>query len=106
MKIPEFSKPFLTFRFIILVGIIMGLWIFSIQTEQVPLSVLLTEMRVYLIAFLIVLGFHVLLWILVQKASFYDIGGYLWRIVRDTIIINAALLSTVATCFLIKTYLS
>ena len=105
MKIPEFAKSFLTFRFIILVGIAMGLWIFSIQTEQVPLSVLLTETRIYLISFLIVLGFHILLWIIVQKASFYDIGGYIWRIIRDTIVINAVMLSTVATCFLAHLYL-
>ena len=106
MKIPEFAKPFLTFRFIILVGIIMGLWLFSIQNEQVSLSMLLTESRIYLISFLIVLGFHALLWILIQKASFYDIGGYIWRIIRDTVIINAVILSTVAVCFLIHIYLS
>jgi len=102
MKIPEFAKPFLTFRFIVLAGIIMGLWIYSLQSEQVALSMLLTESRIYLISFLLVLGFHMLLWILVQKASFYDIGGYLWRIIRDTFIMNAAMLSTIAVCFSIQ----
>ena len=105
MKLPEFSKPFLTFRFIILAGITMGLWLFSLQTEQIPLSALLTEKRVYWISFLIVFGFHILLWILVQKASFYDIGGYLWRILRDTLVINAVMLSTVSACFLLKVFL-
>ena len=105
MKLPEFLKPFLTFRFIILAGIAMGLWLFSLQTEQISLSALLTEKRVYWISFLIVFGFHILLWILVQKASFYDIGGYLWRIVRDTFVINAVMLSTVSVCFLTKTFL-
>ncbi|MBR6412572.1 MAG: hypothetical protein IKS41_05385 [Alphaproteobacteria bacterium] len=104
MKIPEFAKSFLTFRLIILIGIAMGLWLFSVQTEQVPLSVLLTETRIYLISFMIVLGFHVLLWIIVQKASFYDIGGYVWRIIRDTVIINAVMLSTTAACFLYHIY--
>jgi len=104
MKIPEFAKSFLTFRLIILIGIAMGLWLFSIQTEQIPLSVLLTETRIYLISFMIVLGFHVLLWIIVQKASFYDIGGYIWRIIRDTVIINAVMLSTTAACFLYHIY--
>ena len=97
-------KPFLTFRFIIIAGIVMGLWLFNIQTEQVPLSALLTEKRVYWISFLIVFGFHILLWILVQKASLYDIKGYLWRIVRDTVVINAVVLSTVAACFLLQTF--
>ena len=104
MKMPGFLKPFLTFRFIILAGMIMGLWIFSIQNEQVSLSALLTEKRIYWISFLIVFGFHILLWILVQKASFYDIGGYLWRILRDTLVINAVMLSTVSVCFLTQTF--
>lgn len=105
MKMPSFFKPFLTFRFIIIAGIIMGLWLFSVQSEQVQLSALLTEKRVYLVSFLIVFGFHVLLWILVQKASLYDIGGYIWRIIRDFVVINAVVLSTVAACFLLHTFL-
>ena len=105
MKMPEFFKPLLTFRFIILAGIIMGLWIFSLQNEQVALSALLTEKRIYWISFLIVFGFHILLWILVQKASFYDISGYIWRIIRDTFVINAVMLSTVSVCFLAATFL-
>ena len=106
MNMPEFMKPFLTFRFIILSGIILGLWLFSLQSEQVTLAMLLTETRLYLISFLIVLGFHVLLWIIVQKASFYDIGGYIWRIIRDTIIINLVTLSTIAACFLVRLLLA
>ena len=79
----------------------MGLWLFSVQTEQVPLSALLTEKRVYLVSFLIVFGFQVLLWIIVHKASLYDIGGYIWRILRDFVVINAVVLSTIAACFLL-----
>lgn len=105
MTLPNILQPFLGFRFIILAGIVMGLWLFSVQSEQVPLSALLTEKRVYLISFLIVFGFHVLFWILVQKASFYDIWGYVWRIFRDTIIINLVVLSTVAACFLLYTFI-
>ena len=97
-------KPFLSFRFIVVAGIIMGLWLFSVQSEQVPLSALLTEKRVYLISFLIVLGFHLLFWIIVQKAAFYDTWGYIWRMIRDTIVINLIVLSTVATCFLLSTF--
>ena len=100
MKIPLFAKPFLVFRFIILAGIIFGLWLFSVQSEQVPLQALLTDQRVYLISFLIVFGFHILLWILIQKASFYDVKGYIWRIIRDFVVINAVALSTVAACYL------
>ena len=105
MKIGSLFKPFFSFNFIIIAGIIMGLWLFSFQSEQVPLSALLTEKNVYLISLIIVFGFHILLWILVQKASLYDFGGNIIRIIRDTIVINAVVLSTVATCFLLNTFI-
>lgn len=95
-------KPAVSFRLITCVGILIGLWLYSIQSEQIPLSSLLTEKNVYLISFLTVIGFHVLFWIIVDKASFYDIAGYFFRIIRDTVIINCIVLSTVATCFLIQ----
>ena len=101
MKFLSFFSPLFTFRFVILAGIAMGIWLYSVQTEQIPLSALLTETRVYLVLFLIALGFHLLLWIIVQKASLYDIGGYIFRIIRDTIVITLVTLSTVSACFLI-----
>ena len=105
MKILNFFKPFFSFRFIILAGIIMGGWLFSLQNEQVRLLALLTEERVYMISLLIVFGFHTLLWILVQKASFYDIWGNVGRIIRDSVVINLVMLSTTALLFLIHTFI-
>ncbi len=105
MFLRSFKKSFLSFRFIIIAGIIMGLWLYSLHSEQLTLSALLTEEHVYLISFLIVFGFHTLLWIIVQKASLYDIGGNIARIIKDTIIINAVFLSTIATCFLMNTFI-
>ncbi len=103
-RIRSFFKPFFSFRLITLAGMGVGLWLFSVQTEQIPLSALLTETRVYFIPFLIVLGFHILLWIFIEKASLYNIGNYFWGIIRDTVVINCVVLSTVATCFLLTTF--
>ena len=105
MKIVDFLKPFFSFRFIILAGIVMGCWLFSVHNEQIALSALLTESRVYMLSFLIVFGFHILLWILVQKASFYDFWGNIWRIIRDFVVINVVILSTTALLFLLNTFL-
>lgn len=105
MFLHSFKQSFLSFKFVIIAGIIMGLWLYSFHSEQLTLSALLTEKHVYLISFLIVFGFHALLWIIVQKASLYDIGGNIWRIIRDTVVINVVVLSTVATCFLTTTFL-
>ncbi len=100
----KLSKAFLSFRFIPLAGIALGIWLFSMQSEMTPLSSLLTESRVYLISLMIVVGVNLLLWVVVEKASFYDIGGYFVRVLRDTIVINAVMWSTAATCFLIDTF--
>ena len=105
MLLQSLKKSFLSFRFVIIAGIVMGLWLYSLHSEQLTLSALLTEKHVYLISFLIVLGFHSLLWIIVQKASLYDIGGNLIRVICDTVVINAVFLSTIAACFLINTFL-
>lgn len=105
MKIGQFFKSFVSFRFIILAGIIMGLWIYSVHTEQLPLSALLTEKQVYYISALIVVGFHVLIWIILQKASLYNIMANIGYILRDILVINAVFLSTVAVCFLLSTFI-
>jgi hypothetical protein len=99
------SKAFLSFRFIPLAGIAWGLWLFSMQTEMKPISSLLTEGRVYLISFMIVVCVNLFLWVFVEKGSLYDIGGYFIRVFRDTVVINWVMLSTIALSFLIHTFL-
>lgn len=98
------SRTFLSFRFISVAGIALGLWLFSLQSEMTPLSSLLTEGRVYLVSFIIVVSVNLLLWVFVEKASLYDIGGYFFRVFRDTIVINAVMWSTAAAAFLLDTF--
>ena len=105
MSIKEFFQPFFSFRILIVAGIAFGLWLFSRASESLPLSMLLYEKQVYLVPFLIVVGFHLLLWILVDKVSLYNIRAILWHIVRDTIVITAVFLSTVAARYLVATFL-
>lgn len=102
--VKSLSNTFLSFRFIPLAGIALGLWLFSMQSEMNPLSSLLTEKRVYLISFMIVVSVNLFLWVFVEKASLYDLSAYFLRVFRDTIVINWVMLSTAAASFLINTF--
>ena len=105
MALKNMVKSFITFRFIILVGIAFGLWLFYVQSDKTPLAALLTEKMVYFMSFLFVLGFHALLWIFVEKLSLSAIGERIVLIMRDSVVINVVVLSTVAMCFLLHTFI-
>lgn len=102
----DILKSLLTFRFAAVAGIVMGVWLHLIQSELTPISSFLVSPRIYVISFLVVLIFHLTLWVIVEKASFYDIAKLLKSIVRDIVIINAVMLSTIAALFLFKTFAS
>ncbi len=104
MHISSLIKPFFTFRFIPLCGIAVAVWLYSLQNEKTPISAYLTQRDVYLIAFLIVIGVHLTLWLVVEKASLYDLKGLFLRIIRDTLIINIVMLCAIAALFLINTF--
>lgn len=104
MQVSTLLKPFFAFRFISLCGIAIALWLYSLQNEKHPISAYLTGQDVYLIAFLIVVGFHLTLWLIVEKASLYDLKGLLGRIIRDTVIINIVMLCSIGALFLVNTF--
>lgn len=105
MTISAFFKSFLSFRFSILVGIIMGIWIYSSQSELQPLSSFLTNYPIYLIAFFIVFGFRLILWVVIEKGALYSIKSMLGNIIVDSLSCILILLSTVGALFLINAFL-
>lgn len=105
MNLSSFFKSFLSFRFSVLVGIIMGLWIYSSQSEAQPLSSFLTNYPIYLIAFFIIFGFRLIIWVVIEKGAFYSIKSMLGNIIIDYISCIAILLCSVGTLFLINAFL-
>lgn len=105
MTVSAFFKSFLSFRFSILVGIIMGIWIYSSQSELQPLSSFLTNYPIYLIAFFIVFGFRLILWVVIEKGALYSIKSMLGNTIVDSLSCILILLSTVGTLFLINAFL-
>lgn len=99
-----FFKAFVSPRFMALCGMLMGAWIYSRQTELRPLSDLLREIETYLIAFVVVLGYRTFVWLVVDKATFYEFKNFLKSIVLDFFVFVAMMLSMVGTLFLLKNF--
>lgn len=100
----NFLKSFFKFNFATVLGVIIGLWLYSMHSERKPLSSFLTEPYLYLILFIIVFGFHLIIWLLMDKATLSNIGKLIKNIISQTIILTLVTLSSVGFLFLINTF--
>ncbi len=99
-----FLKSFFTFNFATLFGLITGLWLYSMHSERKPLSSFLTEPSLYLILFIMVFGFRLIVWLLMDKAALAGIGKLIKNVISETIILTLATLSCVGFLFLVNTF--
>ncbi len=95
----------IAYRFLSLCGIAMGAYIFSLRSEFMPLTSFLLEMKTYLIALLIVLGFRLFIWISIDKATFYDISSLIKNIIVDYIMCVLMMICTIGTLFVVDTFI-
>lgn len=105
MSFAALFKPFISFRFSILLGLIMAFWLYASQSETQPLYSFLISSQIYLIAFLIILGFRLIIWVFIEKGALYNIKNMLINIVVDYITCILILLNTVGCLFLINTFI-
>lgn len=105
MSINSFFKAFVSFRFSIVLGLAMGLWLYMTQSESQPLSSFLTSKQIYLIALLIVLSFRLIIWVVIEKASFYSVTSTMRNTVIDYITCIISMLSIVGCLFLLQTFI-
>ena len=94
-----------SFRFVSIFGIIIALYVFSLRTEAKPLSSFLFNPTLYLVASLVAIAIRIILWIIVDKGTFYEISRNLKYTLEDCIIINIVLLCTLSFLFLITSFL-
>lgn len=94
-----------SFRFVSIFGIIIALYVFSLRTEARPLSSFLFNPSLYLVASLVAIAVRIVLWIIIDKGTFYEISRNLRQTVEDCIIINIVLLCTLSFLFLVTSFL-
>lgn len=98
------SKLF-SFRLVSLCGVLMAFYIFSLRTDDRPLSFFIYNVNLYIVASLIALAVRVLLWIVVDRGTFYEFFHRVKQTFDDCILINVVLLCTLSFLFLVTTIL-
>lgn len=105
MAISSIFKPFISFRFSILLGLIMAAWLYAIQSETKPISSFLMAYPIYLIALLIVLGFRITIWVVIEKADMYNLKNTIFSTILDYFTCILTLLCATGCLFLIHTFI-
>ena len=100
-----FLSKLFSFRFSSLCGMLMAFYVFSLKTESRPLSFFLFNPKLYIVASLIAVSIRVLLWIVVDKGTLYELGSNFMRALEDCVIINLILLCTLSFLFLMTSML-
>ncbi|MGN0919850.1 MAG: hypothetical protein ACI4OR_03755 [Alphaproteobacteria bacterium] len=100
----SFLAPFFAFHFITLAGIGIAFFIWMISSESQPVSSFLFSPNLYIISSLVAVAVRLLLWIAVDKGTFFEIRRVLGRIIQDVIVINAVILSTLSSIFIAETF--
>ena len=83
----------------------MACYIFSLQNEARPLSSFLFNPSLYVVASLVAVAVRILLWVVVDKGTFYEFSRSLIHTLEDCIIINIVLLCTLSFLFLVTSFL-
>ena len=100
----SFLSPFFAFHFITLAGIAIACFVWMISTENQPISTFLFSPNLYIISSLIAIAVRLLLWITIDKGTFFEIGHILGRLILDVIVINVVILSTLSSIFILETF--
>ena len=97
-------KPFFAFHFITLAGIAIACFVWMISSENQPVSAFLFSPNLYIISSLVAVAVRLLLWVLIDKGTLFEIKNVLGRVILDVIVINAVILSTLSSIFIAETF--
>ena len=100
----SFFSPFFSFHFVTLFGIGIALFVYMISNENQPLSSFLFSRNLYLLSSLVAIAIRILLWILIDKGTFFEIKRLILKLIQDVIVINVVILSTLSFIFLATTF--
>ncbi len=101
----RFFKFFFGFRFVTVLGVLIGCIVYNVHSETNPLDVILTTPDLYIIGFLIVFALNFICWIFLDKATFYNIRSRIFDLIFDFVFLILSGLSTVGALFLINTFI-
>ena len=97
-------SPFFAFHFTTLAGLVIAGCVWSYSSEGQPVSSFLFSPNLYIISSLVAATIRILLWIFIDKGTFFEIGHVFKRIIKDVIVINVVILSTLSSIFIAETF--
>ena len=100
----SFLGAFFSFNLAVISGIIIGLFVNAISTEQRPVSSFLFAPTLYIISSVIAISIRLVLWLTMERGTMFEFKRVLLYMIRDVIVINAVILSTLSFIFLWETY--
>lgn len=100
----SFLGHFFAFHFVTLSGIIIACAVWMLSSESQPVSTFLFSPNLYIISSLIAIAVRLLLWIAMDRGTFFEIKRVFWRIIQDIIIINVVVLSMLSSIFIAETF--
>ena len=100
----SFLAPFFMFHFITLFGIAIAFFIYMMSSENQPVSSFIFSPNLYILASLIAVSVRLILWVLVDKGTFFEIKKIFKRMILDVVVINVVILSTLSSIFIVETF--
>ncbi len=100
----SFISPFFSFNLTVIFGIIIGIFVNEISTEARPVSSFLFAPTLYIVSSVLAASVRLVLWLILEKGTMFEIKHVFMYMLRDIIVINAVILSTLSFIFLWETY--
>ncbi len=101
----NFLKYFFGFHFISTIGVLVGSFLYSVQSETNPISSFLTAPNLYVICVVTVIVIHFILWIFVDKSTSFNLKNRLLNMIGDYFFLVISILGTVGSLFLLNTFI-
>ena len=95
-------KRFSEFRWMSFIGILAGIWLFLRQTMNLPFFTIILNPYLYLVAFVFVLSYRIILWIIIEQATTYTIPALTRNILWDYVCFTLLMLCSGSACFLLS----
>lgn len=100
----SFLGAFFSFNLAVISGIIIGLFVNAVSSEQQPVSSFLFAPTLYIISSVLAAAIRLVIWLTMQRGTMYEFKHVLLYMIRDVIVINVVTLSTLSFVFLWETY--
>ncbi len=100
----SFWGSFFSFNLTTIAGILIGVMIFLFSSETHPIWSYLFSPTLYIVTTMIAVTIRLILWLTLERGAIFEFSHIIGQMIKEVIIINLVLLSTLSFLFLLTTY--